>query len=471
MVFHAIIKMYVNNGRRQYTPAQKAAYYRKLAASQSSKSQGSYYSSGNKKPAYKVYAPPPPPPSKRVAKKKGGALSSAGGTLGGMAGSVIGGAPGAAIGKFLGGKLGHLVEQITGFGDYNIQSNSIMDGSLQPPEVVNTMNKGGVIVRHREYIGDVLASTGFSLRKFTVNPGLPETFPWLAQIATAYEQYRWRGILFEFVSTSSDALLSSATSSALGTVNMSTLYNVTDPDFTDKRQMLNHEYSNSNKPSCSFIHPIECAPSQTPYKYYNTRSAAVPVDADPQRFDFCHFYLMTEGQQASGGVLGELWVTYEVEFLKQQFDQIILTDHYRFKPPGLSNTQPVGGVTGSNLGSGGTMGGLMSGDGRSYSFPPYMGSGLFLVFYDVIGPNNTALVAPSVTLVNCSLYPILLGDLYSDVTNGGSTDNFFNQVLIVRVTAQGASITWGIAGTLPSTPTDGDLIVTQLASSLRQLPV
>lgn len=85
------------------------------------------------------------------------------------------------------GRLGHLVSKITGFGDYEIEGNSIMRGGLSPPEVVNSADRGGFIVRHREYITDINAATAFTNQAFPINPGIKTTFPWLGAVASAFE--------------------------------------------------------------------------------------------------------------------------------------------------------------------------------------------------------------------------------------------------------------------------------------------
>lgn len=400
--------------------------------------------------------------------KTPGYISKGGSAMGGVAGTYLGGPVGGAVGSFLGGKIGHLVEQITGFGDYKVVENSIMKGGLSPPTVVNTTNKGGVIVRHREYIGDVLATSNFTLQTFTINPGLLNSlqgaFPWLAQFANSYEQYRFRGLLFEFQSTSSDALLSSATSTALGTVSMATQYDVSQPNFTDKRTMLNYEFANSRKPSCSFIHPVECKQSQTPFKYYFTRSGAVPSGADPGRFDFCKFSIATEGMQAPGGVLGELWVTYEIEFLKQQFEQPAFTDHFQLT--GVTNIAPLGVITGQqakNIAQGGTIGGSLIA-GVTYAFPPLLGSGTYLVLYNAIG-GSTALGAFAPSLTNCTARQLYEGNTATIVDNGGSTSNTFMYTLMVQVTKQGATFSFG-GGTLPTSVVAADLWVIQVSPNL-----
>lgn len=121
-------------------------------------------------------------------------------------------------------------------------------------------SKNGVRIRHREFIQDVSSSTSFVNQLFSINAGLASTFPWLSQIAPNFEQYKFHGLIFEFRSTSANAL--NSTNTALGTVILGTDYNTAAAAFTSKQQMENNEWTCSTKPSLSVIHPIECAPSQ-----------------------------------------------------------------------------------------------------------------------------------------------------------------------------------------------------------------
>ena len=183
--------------------------------------------------------------------------------VGSTIGAAVGGPPGALLGGVLGRGAHALFKAITGFGDYRVEHNTPCSGD-EPPEIVNSANRGSVIIRHREYLGDVNATTAFTLQQYPINPGNNFTFPWLSQVAESFEEYRLRGAIFEFKSLSSDAVLSSATSSALGSVIMATQYDVLDEPFLNKMEMENYEFANSSKPSCTFYHPIECKKSLTP---------------------------------------------------------------------------------------------------------------------------------------------------------------------------------------------------------------
>ena len=123
--------------------------------------------------------------------------------------------------------------------------------------MVNSAHKS-VIIRHREYLDDIVSSATpntFKLQNFYINPGDRITFPWLSQIADSFEHYRIRGMIFEFRSMSADAL--NSTNTALGQVIMATAYNSALPNFNNKYEMENYEFGVSTKPSCSLMHPIE----------------------------------------------------------------------------------------------------------------------------------------------------------------------------------------------------------------------
>lgn len=183
--------------------------------------------------------------------------------------------------------------------------------AMGPPQFLN--HKNGVRIAHREYIQDIYSTTQFSLNNFFLNPGLKASFPWLCNIATNFEQYKWLGIMFEFRSTSANAL--NSTNTALGTVVMATDYNPAAPNFTNKPQMEQNEWTTSSAPSVTFQQPIECDPSQNPLKLYLVRSGGIPTGQDQRMFDLANFQIATVGMQAASAI-GELWVTYDVQFFK-----------------------------------------------------------------------------------------------------------------------------------------------------------
>lgn len=121
---------------------------------------------------------------------------------------------------------------IQGSGAYGY-TKKVETSSTSPP----SFGSNNTIIRHREYIGDIIGSTAFSINKWNLNPGDETTFPWLANLAANFEKYRPVGIIFEFKSTSADSL--NSTNTALGTVMMCPRYNaVSSSDPQSKMEML-----------------------------------------------------------------------------------------------------------------------------------------------------------------------------------------------------------------------------------------
>nr|AOV86254.1 putative capsid [uncultured virus] len=232
--------------------------------------------------------------------------------------------PGASsIGGWLGDVLHKGVKMITGFGTYHVAENTLVEGA-SPPEVYNKYEGKGTVIRHRDFIGDIVTASVAGETKidtFIVQPGLSSTFPWLAAQASSYQQYGLLGTVFEFKSTSGDAL--NSTNTALGKVVMATQYDVTEPVFLNTFQAENSEYAMSFKPSQSCLHPIECAREESFNKLLFTRSTDVGDNEDPRLYDWCKMSVLTSGMQAPNVKIGELWITYEILFLKPQIAQPI----------------------------------------------------------------------------------------------------------------------------------------------------
>ncbi|QMW68672.1 capsid protein [Crucivirus-141] len=401
---------------------------------------GGYKKRTGEKPYYKKYRAP----------------HSTGGDLGSM------------LGSWLGHGAQHVVQALSGFGDYAVEENSIMPGIgvLSPPEVINT--PGGFIVRHREYIQDINATTAFTLQSFPVQPGLFASFPWLAGLADSFEEYRFRGLVYEFKSLSSDSVLSASTSSALGSVIMATSYNVNNAVFPSKIAMENYEFANSSKPSCSFMHPVECKKSisfGTGELYL--RTGAVPSGQDGRLYDLGLFQIATVGMQAASGVAGELWATYEIEFFHAKFD-------VSGNGGNLDHLQITTATAAAPLGTQGnfnfrSLGGTVNNPtGTIYTFPVTVAIGdKFHISYILVGSVSAAITAPVITLSGCTLKTLLGGNDSSGAVNSpanGVTSVALIMEFFVQITsvATQPTITWGGAGTIPTGTIAADMFVIQI---------
>lgn len=239
----------------------------------------------------------------------------------GLGGGVLGlpGGPGAMVAGA--NSLYHAGDALAtwmGFGDYNVSSNSLV-GAMKTGQIRGMhSNDQRIIVRHKEYVTDLTSSSNagaFKIQAYSLNPGLAASFPWLARIAGNFQEYRWKGVIFEFRSTSATAIASS-TNSAMGSVMMATQYRSTAPAFVNKQQMLNEYFSSSGRPFDNFCHPVECNPKENPNNVLYVRSAGVPSGEDEKTYDLGEFYIASTGFQGTNCSYGELWCTYEVELLK-----------------------------------------------------------------------------------------------------------------------------------------------------------
>nr|QKV51308.1 putative capsid protein [Crucivirus sp.] len=303
------------------------------------------------RPGGRALAVAPVAPRRRRAPAPRGAVSGKGfyKGFGQHLGTAIGGAVSALVGvpglDKVGGRLGAMGAKATGFGAYAISKNSLV--MQDPPEIHNARAKeGAMVVCHREYLTDIQGSTGFTIQgMYDLQPGLDAGFPWLSQIANAFEEWEPMGILVEFVTTSGNAI--SSTNPALGEVILSTQYNSYAPAFTTKQQMLNQIFAVSSVPSQNVIHPIECKPSQNQVTRFYTRNSA-PI-GDTRLYDLGRLSVATSGQQAVSAI-GELWITYQIAFYKPKLlsPSALLSlplAEYSFVYGGT--TDPIFGQTGS----------------------------------------------------------------------------------------------------------------------------
>jgi hypothetical protein len=240
----------------------------------------------------------------KLLKSVAGFLSPAIGALG----TAIGG-PG------LGASGVGLANYISGHGDYEIKQNSILDTAKSETP---SFGSGSIRVKHREYLQDISCeAVDFKIQKFTINPGLEGTFPWMSRVANNFQEYELHGMVFHFKTMSAESV--GSTNTALGSVILATLYDVEAPDFSTKREMESTEFCSSSVPSQNCLHAIECAHDESVLNKLYVRSESSGQTGDMRWHDFCNVFVATVGMQAAS-VIGELWVTYDVTFRKPRLE-------------------------------------------------------------------------------------------------------------------------------------------------------
>jgi len=359
------------------------------------------------------------------------------------------------------------IGRVFGRGDYKVKYNSLQAMPMGAPVPSFGDMKDATRVCHREYICDITANgTPFTLQSFSVNAGLATTFPWLSQLGVNYDQYRFRGLNFDYITSSAD----STTLLSLGQVIMASDYDTVDSPFGSKLEMENSQYCVSGKPSVSITHPIECDPSVTTIPIQYIRVGGVPTGKDQRLYDLCNFQIATQGLPVSTGVIGELWATYECLFYKPQLHSgvvggAVLTDHFILSAANISTTNYFGLTP--LLQTGSLINGVITAATNTYTFPASVSTGLYLLVYVVFGASTTLTNFVSFsTFINAGVVAYMNNDTTSVArlpAGAVSTQQIFVQT--IRVTGTSASFQV-VAGTLPGTITGGDFWVTQLNSSI-----
>lgn len=385
------------------------------------------------------------------------------------------GAPGKVVGEGLGGLL-----RAFGLGKYELEKNSLlskvtMDMGEEVPRISNSNKGEGFVVQHEEYIGDLLTGTGvpttFTLSSFNLNPANPELFPWLASLAENFEEYEFRGLIFTLKTMASDV----STALSLGTMFAVCQYDIFDPPFSNKQELLDYEYANSVKVSHSMMLPIECAKKNDVLTHlYVAPGNVIPSGADSRFYNMGIVSFGTQGAPTATTPVCELWVSYEIALFKPKLtlggDLAIseLSAHFNDTvTTGWSNTHPWGSAMSASPATGSSPGfAITNATTNTLNLPPNMTEGLFLVVWSVLG-TAAAVTANSPSGSNCVLKQLWNNDA-STVLNtpaNGVSSVVFTQSFVVSITGGFSFVNCGGA-TLPSAITHFDLWVTQINGNI-----
>lgn len=162
-------------------------------------------------------------------------------------------------------------------------------------------SKGGnCTITHREYVGIVSNSTGFSCSGLECNPGSTITFPWLSSMANNYDRYRWRKLGFSYVPS-----VSSATN---GRLTLAFNYNALDSPPASKSQIFsidpNTEVSCWNGTALD----IPCRGNELYVR------SGLPPSGDLKTYDMGNLLVATD-LGSNTNTIGELYVDYIVELI------------------------------------------------------------------------------------------------------------------------------------------------------------
>jgi hypothetical protein len=383
--------------------------------------------------------------------KKVTPFSDAGAIVGSKLGTMFNAPYLKGVGKWLGSGIG----QIFGSGDYQIVGeqpsyNVLMNGN-QIPKFTSTKQTN--IVCHREYLGDFTGTTAFNNNTFPLNPGVAKTFPWLSTIAQNYQEYKFHGVIFEFRPLITDFV----TNGAPGVVIMATNYNADAIQYSTKQEMENSEYAVSVKPTRELMHGIECATTQTVLPQLYVRSGDPPAGQDLRLYDLGLFQFATQTNPVQ--TLGELWVSYCIEFFKPILPpdvggNVLGTLFHRAS---ISGGAPLGTIQLSRTGDLGVVATLST---LSWIAQP---GNLYDVIVEWTGTVPALVSYPAQTLTGLTGMPVFISGstfyVSPSVGNNSGVMMIHNVYRCDLVTPGPVTITYGGAGVMPTGTTEVTIMV------------
>lgn len=225
---------------------------------------------------------------------------------------------GGALGGPVGGMIGKGISTLTGYGDYKVHTNSLINSTVvgEMADQVPMFRQQGADTRlkHCEYVADITVPAdryNFNVQSFDIDPTSHFSFPWLSSVAKKYQRYKVKGMVIGYRSTSTDYQNS-------GVVAIAVNYDPAEDDYESMEGLLNTKFAVSTKPSTSMLAPVECDPSRSPLDgYYVKHITSNEVnDATKRQTIMGTINVATSGLTlAPGSTLGQLYISYDIEFL------------------------------------------------------------------------------------------------------------------------------------------------------------
>jgi hypothetical protein len=197
----------------------------------------------------------------------------------------------------------------TGNGDYVANSRNISNRGSRP----NSNSASFSIIERREWVTDIVTSNvakATSIQKFRVNPGNPLLAKWGSKVAWNYESYFPMQCVFEYVSTSADAM--STTNTSLGKVVMAAQYNTFASEWDTLTEIENAQSAVMTKPSKNARCGIECKAALRGASSLFVSETEVTT-AGKAFYDMADFYIATSGLDATSVKVGALYIVYKMK--------------------------------------------------------------------------------------------------------------------------------------------------------------
>lgn len=172
-----------------------------------------------------------------------------------------------------------------------------------------------IVIRHREYLQPITSVTAFTgAGRYIIQPGLVDNFPWLGQIAGAFENYMFADI--KYVYRNRQGTTSNTT------IYTATQYDVADPEFTSVEELMTYSGARSEVSWRDFA--VDCNLRRgRAYRRYLVRTDALPSGQDYQPYDQALFTICAVGPSA-GTYCGDLLVEYTIHLWNPKLNPNLL---------------------------------------------------------------------------------------------------------------------------------------------------
>lgn len=184
------------------------------------------------------------------------------------------------------------------------------------PKAVDT--SGGILIKKREYIQNIIPQDPFTPVKIEFNPGLNTMFPWLSGVAQNFEKYKVRKLHFIYETSQSTFVP--------GMVMMAPEFNVSDSLPSSKAELLEYAFATRAPVWKNFRLSIDIEAVMN-FRDYYVRVNELSVANDKKLYDPLYLIVATDAVSTDISYAGELWIEYEIELL---YPQRIALDVLRF---------------------------------------------------------------------------------------------------------------------------------------------
>ncbi len=197
---------------------------------------------------------------------------------------------------------------------YSIETAPVSIGNrtfMTSPKVRRSAD-GHEIHTHSEYIADITGNTApYAIaRQVSLNPGLATSFPWLNQIASRFESYKFRKLNFRF--------MTERPTTESGYVALVPDYDPTDPAPESKTSAFQYQSAAKCAPWENLVQ-VNLPSNLLKRKEYFVRQGSLTSAENLALYDTGNLWVLVGGNTGSVN-LGELWCDYEVELITPQLD-------------------------------------------------------------------------------------------------------------------------------------------------------